>query len=125
LCGTRTAVALRVAGTNLQLTVPGYELFEITGGGTFAPVSAITGSGGEYEFLAKGSSPVFLEGTGTCVKIPLPTTGGAKGTIATTPSPAGMWLWPAALSILLGVAAAAVIRHKARQTAVCAVEDES
>jgi len=90
-CGTRAANALDIQGTNLDLLAPGYRIFEVNpSNGQFVLVSAVKGSGGEYEFVS-GGSPVSLVGTGTCVRIPLPHTGGYPA--APQPTPFQVWPW--------------------------------
>ena len=78
LCGTSATNGTDIIGTGLNLTAPGYHIYELVGTG-FIEVSAVTGQGGEYEFLQSGQ-PTFTTGTAAdCIPIiPLPHTGAGE-----------------------------------------------
>lgn len=86
-CPSQTAFALRITGTDLNIRVPGFQIFWFNPAtGKVVPVSAITGSGGQYEFVS-----------GRCRIINLPPTGG--GAPSSTPSAPVLSWWMLALAL--------------------------
>ena len=107
-----TGVSVSIHGTSLNLKVPGGRIYRFDPAtGLSQPVSAITGSGGEYTVLYGSCSTAFM---------PLPKTGGGLGLAlsrvnanALAPEP-GIPLPAIAVASLLALAGAASLLVRAR-----------